>query len=292
MSYLKPLTYKSSPILGPETVLTFNTNDTMSVEELPLHYGDMQRDGTRVERPSEEHVNRQSLQDDRPLLRTVPQTIPAQQNPGLSELPSKAKDDARSEAGYSQSRIQARPWPLGDLEAGRSEPGRSASRHRYRDWRRHEYDSYSDYEDEDDRPYRPRRIRDRAYFPEDDYLPHRRPSRSSRYGPNAYPPRDRMRGSIDEYDDGPRTPRRYNYPTSKDMRYSKGPSTVQEGDEEAEGFARGSSPGRNNQIRFEDLSPEERRQIMRLPWTQWMDSNFKNRKHRILLSSSRVIDSH
>jgi len=31
-------------------------------------------------------------------------------------------------------------------------------------------------------------------------------------------------------------------------------------------------------IDFKSLSPEERAEVMRLPWTQWMNSDFKNRK--------------
>jgi aquaporin related protein len=34
----------------------------------------------------------------------------------------------------------------------------------------------------------------------------------------------------------------------------------------------------NGQIDFKNLSKEERAEVMRLPWTQWMDSNVKNRK--------------
>ena len=31
-------------------------------------------------------------------------------------------------------------------------------------------------------------------------------------------------------------------------------------------------------IDFKSLSPEERAEVMRLPWIQWMNNDFKNRK--------------
>lgn len=36
-------------------------------------------------------------------------------------------------------------------------------------------------------------------------------------------------------------------------------------------------------IDLDNLTPEERKQVMRLPWTQWMNSNFKNSMSRYLL---------
>jgi len=47
---------------------------TESVSELPIHYSEVQKDGTGIERLSEERSRQRSLQDaPAPLVMTIPQ---------------------------------------------------------------------------------------------------------------------------------------------------------------------------------------------------------------------------
>ncbi|KAJ9614650.1 hypothetical protein H2200_002787 [Cladophialophora chaetospira] len=271
-----------------------------SISELPIHYGEVQRDGTVLERSSEELPLQRSREDDigtllsSPPKQSVNNTSPspyhASSGPARHQdslpLRKSIQDDTRGSNGgiYSHGRTNSRRR-MSEVEVGRAILGRGEHRQsmRARISRHDGYEPYSDYDDEEyDEPrYRPpRRVRERAYFPEDEYGSlRRRPGRAvSRHTYQGYPfPQDRhwRSRSFDDYDDVPlRTPRRF-YPPKQ----ARGPSTVRE--DEKEGFEdvvhpMDISPAMNTQIRFKDLSPEERKQIMRLPWIQWMDSSTKN----------------
>jgi hypothetical protein len=261
-----------------------------SVSELPIHYGEVQKDGTRVERPSDELLPRHSSQDDAGPLLPGTATTPGGRHhhgPAIHQEPlsieGRVRDESRTEhRGGSYSGKADPRRSIRTLEIGRPGHGRSNDRDSYsgRKPRYDNYERYDDYEDDYDESYGyPRRMRDRAYHPEDDYGPPRR--RTSR-GPARYHPpypsqeRERPRRSVDDYGDRtPQTPRRFN-----SQRVSHGPSTVQEQTEdgyEDDIYPRDTSPGTNRQLRFKDLSKEERKEVLRLPWIQWMDSEVKNR---------------
>ena len=297
----------SSPPRHPEigeswplsaSFLASNSKETMhsgeSISELPLHYGEVQKDGTLVERPSED-LPRSAHGDIGPLLPQATYSVPPSlqhhislgPKPRSEALPvgGSVRDDIHPEHRASQQRGKSGSRRiLPDLEVGRplfnQGEYRQSMRGRYS--RPDGYERYDDYDDDYDEPYLPpQRVRDRAYFPEDEYGSlRRRPQRAStRYRNRRYPPQDRgwRRKSLEEYEDTlPRTPHRYH-----SQKKARGPSTVREDEKEEfedDESQRDTSPAINRQIRFKDLSPQERKQIMRLPWIQWMDSSTKNRE--------------
>lgn len=253
-----------------------------SASELPLHYGEVQKDGTRTERPSEDRSGERLTQGEpsalvrRPSQSAMPNR--AAFGPHEQDIPARpSRDEARTTTGISPGRPINQQYG-GSLDAGRSPYSRNEYRRSLRPRRRHD-DYYSDYEEEYEEPHRPRRIQQRAYFPEEEeHGPRRRPSRASRQGP-AYS-HDPRRASLDEYDEEPFPPKRYpsqRKPIATHNAYAENQRDEWEADEEEQGIhPRNGSPGRN--LRFQDLTREEKKQIMRLPWTQWMDSNLKNRE--------------
>ncbi len=276
--------------------LASNSKETMSgesISELPLHYGEVQKDGTMVERQSEE-LPRSAHGDIGLLLprstHSTPYVLQHHASVGPAARQEPMNGSVRDETQHEQRGFHRRGKSnsrrlLPDLEVGRPLFNRGEYRQsmRGRYSRPDGYERYDDYDDDYDEPYvPPQRVRDRAYFPEDEYgsLRRRQQQRaSSRYASQRYPPRDRdgRRRSLEDYEETlPRTPHRF-YSQKK----ARGPSTVREAEKEEfedDESRRDTSPAINRQIRFKDLSPEERKQIMRLPWTQWMDSSTKNRK--------------
>lgn len=250
-----------------------------SISELPVHYGEVTKDGIKIERPSEDAPRRQSSDDTPSPGRQNRQSAIIIHQASLGapdqQIPARRSKDETSAEGDDYPRTKTRP-PHG-LEIARSGLARSDYRQSFRDRRGHDdFDRYSDDDDYDDPYYRPQRIRDRPYYTEDEYVPRRRPSHASRQSYRY--PRDRYPRTMDDYSDGPRTPRKY-YAQRKSTT-SRGPPIVHEsdGDEEVI-YPKDTSPGVNRQIKFKDLSKEERKEIMRLPWVQWMDSDTKNRKY-------------
>ena len=275
----------------PPFLFSFNTSEVMSadsISELPIHYGEVQKDGTRVERPGEERPGRRSTQDEPARLVKGPGQsatihhatldVPEQEPPMRT-----SRDESRADRGTNYGRGNSRRLSP-SFDAERPNFGRDDYKQNVRDRRRYDdCDRYSDYEDEYDEPNRPRRIRDRSYFPEDDDVQRRRPSRSFRPG-NSYP-RDPRRSLLDDYDNEP--PTRRSHSQKKPLRP---PRVQEEEDEEAGGdettmYPRESSIGINGtrQLHFKDLTREEQKEIMRLPWTQWMNSSTKNREQATAL---------
>ena len=253
---------------------------TESVSELPTHYGEVQKDGTRVERPQGGPSRQRSSQDDSaPLVRTLPPSgsmFVAPFDAFDQDAGNRAsRDETRTSRDIGDSRPSRQKSTLGRNDYGRS----LRMRRRYDD-----YERYSDYDDEYDDPPQPRRIRDRPYFPGGDELgPLCRPSRASRQGGGGYP-RDRRRRSLEEYDEPPRTPRG-NYSQKKQSVAHNAYTYDEEGErqEHKSGGGGGVYPtdaptAINRQINFKDLTREQKREIMRLPWIQWMDSSTKNRE--------------
>lgn len=253
-----------------------------SVSELPIHYGEVQKDGTRIERPSEERSRGRPFHDEPSSQVRRPSQSAMLNRPslGLPEQdfqPRGSKDETRTNRGDSHGRPNHQQLG-GSLDVGKPSFGRNDHRRGIRQRRRYDdSDRYSDYDDEYDEPYRPRRIQNRAYFPGDEYGPRRRPSRASRYG-TTYS-QDPRRRSLEDYDEEPYTPRRH-HSQKKPLAYQS-PFIEHEGEdyeEEEVIYPRDRSPGNNKPLRFKDLTRAEKKEIMRLPWTQWMDSNFKNRE--------------
>jgi len=88
--------------------------------------------------------------------------------------------------------------------------------------------------------------------------------------------------SLDEDDEEPYTPRRYHSqkkPLTTQIPFTEHPGRDYEGERDEHGiYIRETSPSNIRPLRFTDLTREEKKEIMRLPWTQWMDSSFKNRE--------------
>lgn len=252
-----------------------------SVSELPLHYGEVHKDGTRIEHPSEDQPGERPAQGEPSSLTRKTSQSATSNRPTLGlpdqDIPNRLSRDEARTASLSHGRPIVQHYG-GSLDAGRPPYSRNEYRRSLRPRRRYDdYERYSDYEEEYEEPYRPRRIQQRAYFPGgEEHGPRRRPSRASRQGA-AYS-RDPRRMSLDEYDEEPYTPGRYpseKKPVPTHTTYAEQPRDEWDIDEEERGFnPRNGSPGRH--LRFQDLTREEKKEIMRLPWTQWMDSNVKN----------------
>ena len=244
-----------------------------SPSELPVHYGEVTKDGTRVERPSEDTRGHRSSHDDgAPLVKKLPLDQQSSVSPIHDLNLADTLDDPRSSRVTIHQRSRSRP--LTGLDFSKPNMGRDYSRRSAADRRRYDdYERYDDDEEYEPQPqYKPRRIADRAYFPEEEYYePRRRPSYATR------PPPERRRRSIDYEEEAP-PPRRHN--STRIARTARGPSTVEEEDDgEDYPMDRSPPPKGKRQLQLSDLTPEERKDIMRLPWTQWMNSDLKNREY-------------
>lgn len=123
---------------------------------------------------------------------------------------------------------------------------------------------------------RPMRIRDEAYWDERDYErdyrrrddldyqpgPTIERSRSSRYRPEPYSSKPYFEETRSDYypDDEPRTPKR------------RRPRDYDE--ESLDGY---NYDQHRRPINFRDMTKEERQEVLTLPWSAWMNSDFKNR---------------
>ncbi|KEF59291.1 uncharacterized protein A1O9_04135 [Exophiala aquamarina CBS 119918] len=256
-----------------------------SVSELPIHYGEVQKDGTRIERPSEERTRGRSLHDEAEFLvinlsQSAMGNRPPASMPDKDMQPRSSRDETRNNRGTSHSRPGYPPTSARAFDGGKSSFGRNEYRRNVRQRMRHDdNERYSGYDDGYDEPHRPRRIQQRAYYPGDEYSIRRRPSRASRYG-TTYS-QDPPRTSLEDDDEEPYRPRRFR--SQRKSLASQRPFVEHQGDEyegqeraNHEEYARDGSPGNHKPFRFTDLTREEKRQIMRLPLTQWMDSSFKN----------------
>lgn len=171
-----------------------------------------------------------------------------------SQRALRARDD-----GYYRDREDDRDY---------DRPSRRQSRDRSRDRDR----------DRDDFAYNPDRYEGRSRPPRS----HRNQELFDRDGPRSSKPTyEETRG--DYGDRGPRTP---HTPRAKNF----------DSDEESiDGYNYDGNTGRNNRatIDFKSLTKEQQKEMMRLPWTQWMGSSFKNRKQTTTFSpvSHTDIDS-
>lgn len=130
---------------------------------------------------------------------------------------------------------------------------------------------------------KPLRARDDGYYRDDD-----RP-----YHPDAYersrPPRTYR--NVDGWERGPNSASKPYFDESRgdyrerDLERGEwGNDMAKRETESVDGYDyENHKRGPNKSIDFNSLTPEERKQVLRLPWTQWMNSNVKNRKPRHIL---------
>lgn len=238
---------------------------------LPNYYGERMNDGTVIQTPRPSHQgSRDALL--RLPIQQAPQMNPDVISPASPISPADALDvNPRTSAIRSSKRIGGDPgryiqYPGSDREDDGEYSRHPAHRsHRYE---RHHPSEYrgpyiEDYYEEEDRPRAYRRPARRQ---------HSRPplSHANYHNRDRYS-RDQTRGSMDsgrysmEYE--PDTP------TKPRVHYSYGSE-----DEEYPREDRYHRPGVGG--RGPPRRPHSTEEVMRLPWTMWMNSNAKNRKSR------------
>lgn len=240
----------SHPLLSP---LIFE----MAVDgpsELPQHYGGKTTDGELVHRPSSPIMPSSPLrayQGNRlpsPERTPIESRYPESENvrAGLRRRPSAGPPRRHSQGEYDRERPS-----FSSAEQSRR-PLRSRDDGYYRDddrgfWRKDDFSHPDSYE----RSRPPRTYRNvewdrgpgsasKPYFDESRSDYHQRDVEKGWAGDS------RMRESAESID-------RYDYEANK-------------------------RPGARTTLDFKSLTPEERKEVLRLPWTQWMNSNVKNRK--------------
>ncbi|KAL9106251.1 MAG: hypothetical protein Q9227_008719 [Pyrenula ochraceoflavens] len=254
-----------------------------TTSELPTFYGERIQDGSRVERPSEEQEyekDRDSGDGTTPLVVRPAKTISTRDNVVSPRGPVRDRfsrplviHEAGSSA-FQRRRSNGRTSKSVDLPRRASRTAHNSFRYRHRF---EDYDESDDYDDDYDyprpvRPYR-ERYRRRSYEPKFD-IP--------RYS-RAMDGRPRRRLNIRDANDLDNEAE-YFTPKHQEVRTTfhekNAPEESMRFDHIAP-FDRTRSPPPNPKriSRFQDLSKEERKEIYRLPWTQWMNSNFKNRMH-------------
>lgn len=183
-------------------------------------------------------------------------------------------------------RRNGRRRPISVLDASRplNRSQRRTIRDRPQDY---DYGRFEDYEDDDE--YYDPSYRARLYQRYD----HRR-SRDPYYGNERLPYID-CRDPGSKYDDDfyERLPYRR---SGEDASTSKPWEMLARNDDEGMSFEckascdKNPSPKQNNHkiSRIQDLTKEERKEIMRLPWTHWMNSEFKNPTKSLTIPSTRL----
>jgi aquaporin related protein len=224
--------------------------------ELPQHYGSKTSDGELVKRPNSpdrayQPSNRLAYSPERtpidpPYLSGNPDDL---RGAGLRRRPSQNPTRRHSGGDYDL------PRPSVSADGGSRRPLRSRDDGYYRD-------------------------EDRGWSRRDDYAPHPDSAERSR------PPRTYR--NVEGWERGPSSASKPYFEESRfDRDLERGredwsPEKKRISDEEysVDGYnydAHRNGQGRGT-IDFKSLSPEERAEVMRLPWTQWMNSSVKNRK--------------
>ena len=231
------------------------------LSELPLHYDSKTSDGELIKRPNSPILPNSPGRSYQPSKRLAysPERTPidlpySSGNPedfrgaGLRRRPSQNPTRRHSGGDYDL------PRPSVSVDGGSRRPLRSRDDGYYRDeergWSRR--DEYAPHPDSQERSRPPRTYRNvegwergpssasKAYFEESRY------ERDLERGREDWSP-EKKRISDEDSVDG------YNYDAHRGRQ------------------TRGT-------IDFKSLSPEERAEVLRLPWTQWMNSGVKNRK--------------
>jgi aquaporin related protein len=230
--------------------------------ELPQHYGGKTLDGELIKRPNSPMLPNSPGRSYQPSNRLTysPERTPldpsySSVNPedyrgaGLRRRPSQNTPRRHSGGEYDL------PRPSLSVDAGSRRPLRSRDDGYYRD-------------------------EERGYSRRDDYAPHPDSQGRSR------PPRTYRNSESWE-----RVPPSASKPHFEESRYDRDLERGREdwsqekkrvSDEEysVDGYNYDAHRDGNNRgaIDFKSLSPEERKEVLRLPWTQWMNSSVKNRK--------------
>jgi aquaporin related protein len=143
---------------------------------------------------------------------------------------------------------------------------------------------------------RPLRSRDDGYYREDERAAS---SRREDYHPDAYdrarPPRSYR--NVEAWDRIPGSASKpYFEETRVDRDLERGDWIMERkrnSDEESiDGYNYDAHKTNKRSIDFKNLTAEERAEVMRLPWTQWMNSDVKNRKLSTDTSSTKLIEPH
>ena len=260
--------------------------------ELPTYYGERTKDGSRVERPSEEHdreVDRDHDSGDQtnPLVAKPPKTYSTRDSAISPRGPPNgnfSRPNVVHEADSNaliQRRSSRRPSSGTDFPLPTNRLTRRGTQHRPR---YADYDRYDDYDEQYEAPRRFRSFREREYgrgrgrdYDLDE-------PRYSRYVDDR-PRRPYQPKHVDDYESDPGYSRRH--PSTPRAPPREIPSPIHDDDLSYERKGPIDQPVSPQTLRnlkkvskFQDLSKQERKEILRLPWTQWMNSNFKNRMYR------------
>jgi aquaporin related protein len=258
-----------------------------SPSELPVFYGGRTADGELVKRPSEDNalglaspsrtLQRRAASPDRTPM--PPSVIGTEFDRPIARQRTRPSPYTRH--SYAEERpSQERPSP-------RSQSSRRPARTReeeYYDDRDYDRD-YDRYEKRYRREERDREFgRDREpYHP--DIHERSRPPRSYRNAeyttwarPRSYHDHrgDRPNSLYEERRDRESPPQEPLLAMTNRDSWTAVKRQISE-DESLDGYNYGSRR-RGPQINFKDLSPAEKAEVMRLPWSHWMNSDFKNRK--------------
>ena len=128
------------------------------------------------------------------------------------------------------------------------------------------------------------RSRDDAYYREDDYDRYYQPRAHPDQHERSRPPRSYR--NVDGWEKGPSSATKPFFEESRsdynrDLEKGEETSWRKKSGVSAEESVDGYDYDRQKKLQsisFKHLTPEERSQVMRLPWTQWMNSDVKNRK--------------
>lgn len=183
--------------------------------------------------------------------------------------------------GYSPERTPIdQPFSSEDLRGGlRRRPSNQAPLRRHSGG---EYDGARPSFSQDGGFKRPMRSRDDGYYREEE----RGFSRRDEYHPDSNersrPPRSYR--NVDAYERAPGSASKPYFDESRmDRNIEAGGGWSQDrkriSDEESiDGYNYEGHKNSRTTLNFKSLSPEEKAEVMRLPWTQWMNSDVKNRK--------------
>ncbi|KAH6722271.1 aquaporin-like protein [Leptodontidium sp. MPI-SDFR-AT-0119] len=219
--------------------------------ELPVHYGGKVMDGELVKRPGSP---------------PIPPASPmrAYQQPRIAYSPERTPID--------------QPFSSDDLRGGlRRRPSNQAPLRRHSGG---EYDRDRPSFSQDGGSRRPLRSRDDGYYRDDE----RGPSRREDYHPDSHersrPPRTYR--NVDAWDRAPGSASKPYFEESRmdrDLEAGHGwhPDRKRVSDEESiDGYNYDAHKNSRPSLNFKSLSAEEKAEVMRLPWTQWMNSDVKN----------------
>ena len=227
--------------------------------ELPQQYGSKTAEGELIKRPSSPMILTSPIRSYHP---SNPRPYSPERTPVDSHYP---EDNPRSSGG-----LRRRP-------SANAVPGlRRHSSVEYDSRERPSSDSRRALRSRDDTYYWDE---DRSYPRRDDY--HRHPDSYER----SRPPRTYR--NVEGWERGPPSASKPYYEKSKgdyyrDRDLERGPDAWERkpsDDDSVDGYNydQAKNPNRAT-IEFKNMTPEERAEVMRLPWTQWMNSSVKNRK--------------